>query len=132
MVHRVGLIGLFMLAAGCDLVTSNNSNSISGNWGGANATLTVSHDSTFWRYECIVATLPLSLQLSADGSFLAQGTVTGATFRGQPLRLYGAVEADSMHLYYQIQDGHGAWAPPGVSLLIRGNAATDSGILCIA
>jgi hypothetical protein len=131
MVHRAGAIALFLLLAGCDLVAPDNSTSVSGSWGGVGTNLTVSHDTTYWHYECIVGSLPLAIQLSADGSFLAQGTVTGATFRGQPLRLYGAVQADSMHLYYQVQDGHGSWAAPGVSLLVRGQAATDPGILCI-
>jgi hypothetical protein len=131
MAHRAWCAGVLALVAGCDLVGTDGSGSIAGNWGGAAATLTVSHDSTFWRYECLVGILPLSIRLSPDGSFLAQGAVTGAAFRGQPLRLYGAVQADSMQLYYQIQDVNGTWAAPGTSLLIRGRAETDSDFLCI-
>jgi hypothetical protein len=130
MAYRVGFIGLVALMVGCDPLPSDSQGSIGGSWGGLGATLTVSHDTTFWGRECISGILP-PIRLSLDGSFLAEGTVTGATFRGQSMRLYGAVQADSMHLYVQVQDVHGTWAAPDASLLIRGQAATDPGILCI-
>ena len=128
--HRVAFVALVALMVGCDLLTSDGPGSIGGSWGGVGANLTVSHDTTFWSHECISGILP-PIQLSVDGSFLAAGTVTGATFRGQPIRVYGVVQADSMQLYFQVQDVHGTWAAPGADLLIRGHAATDPGILCI-
>jgi hypothetical protein len=131
--HRVGFIGLVALVMGCDLLASDGPGSIGGSWGGVGASLIVHHDTTFLRDECISAIVPLPVRLSSDGSFLAEGTIAGEVFQGQSMRLYGAVRADTMHLYFQIQDAHGTWAAPTASLMIRGQAATDSpdGVLCI-
>ena len=133
MFHRIALIGLVALVAGCDLVPSDSPASIGGSWGGVAAALTVRHDSTFWYHECLSGVVPVPIQVSQDGSFLAKGTMVGSAFlfAGQPARLYGAVQADTMHLYFQIQDVHGTWAAPSADLLIRGQAATDPGILCV-
>lgn len=129
----VWFVGLVALVVGCDLLPSDSASSIDGSWGGVAAALTVRHDSTFWYHECLSGVLPFPVQVSQDGSFLAKGTMVGSAyqFAGQPVRLYGAVQGDTMHLYFQIEDVHGTWAAPSADLLVRGQAATDPGILCI-
>jgi hypothetical protein len=113
------------LFAGCGVTSPGPYGTIDGAWGGVGARITFNHDTTSWVHECFGGVVPLPIRLSADGSFLAQGVMTGDVFGAQVMRLYGAVHADTMQLYFQIQDGSGNWSAPGASLLVRGQAMTE-------